>query len=165
MKLYIKQKVFSWNDKFNVQDEFGEERYFAQSEFLTLAKKLHVTDMSGREVAFLQQKLWTFLPKYYVNLPGRNTVEIVKDFSFLRPHYHIEGLDWEIVGKFWEHDYQILSGGRPVVSIHKQWMTWGDCYELDIWDSADEVLALCVVLAIDCITASQEAASSAATSS
>ena len=33
-------------------------------------------------------------------------------------------------------------------------MTWGDCYELDIVDPADELIALAVVLTIDCVIAS-----------
>ena len=31
MKLYIKQKVFSWGDKFTVKDETGRDKYFVQS--------------------------------------------------------------------------------------------------------------------------------------
>jgi uncharacterized protein YxjI len=44
------------------------------------------------------------------------------------------------------------------VSIDKEWMTWGDCYELDIVEPADEIIALSVVLAIDCVQAAQAAA-------
>ena len=29
MKLYIKEKVFSWGDKFHVKDENGPDRYYA----------------------------------------------------------------------------------------------------------------------------------------
>ena len=32
-------------------------------------------------------------------------------------------------------------------------MTWGDSYMLDIENSADEIMALAVVLTIDCVTA------------
>ena len=40
-------------------------------------------------------------------------------------------------------------------------MTWGDCYELDIADERDEIAALSVVLAIDCVLAAAAASSSA----
>lgn len=52
------------------------------------------------------------------------------------------------------HDYEIRQGGRRIVTIHKEWMTWGDCYELDIPDPQNEIIALAVVLAIDCETES-----------
>ncbi len=55
------------------------------------------------------------------------------------------------------HDYEITQQGRTIVTIHKQWMTWGDCYELDIADAQDEIVALSVVLAIDCVMAAAAA--------
>ena len=45
MKLYIKQKVFSWGDKFTVKDVNGEDRYFVEGEIFSWGKKLHVYDM------------------------------------------------------------------------------------------------------------------------
>ena len=53
-----------------------------------------------------------------------------------------------------EHDYEITHAGRPIVTIQKEWMTWGDSYQLDISDPADEVLALAGVLTIDAVTES-----------
>jgi uncharacterized protein YxjI len=45
MKLYIKQKVFSWADRFTVKDENGADRYFVEGEMFSWGKKLHVYDM------------------------------------------------------------------------------------------------------------------------
>lgn len=62
------------------------------------------------------------------------------------------------------HDYQITQNGRPIVTIHKQWMTWGDCYELDIDNEADEIVALAAVLAIDCVMTAASAGAGAGAS-
>ncbi len=35
MKLYIKQKVFSWGDKFTVKDEAGRDRYYAPTIYVS----------------------------------------------------------------------------------------------------------------------------------
>ncbi|MBR6568179.1 MAG: LURP-one-related family protein [Clostridia bacterium] len=158
MKLYIRQKVFSWNDKFKVFDEWGREKYLIEGEFFSLGKKLHINDMQGREVAFIAQKVFSFLPRYFVYIDGKETAEIVKQFSFFRPKYTIEGLGWEINGDFFSHDYVISCRGRNIVTISKQWMTWGDCYELEIENDNDEIISLAVVLAIDCVMAAQNAA-------
>ncbi|MPN28801.1 hypothetical protein SDC9_176246 [bioreactor metagenome] len=48
------------------------------------------------------------------------------------------------------------------MTIHKAWMTWGDSYELDIMDVRDEIVALSVVLAIDCVMAAAASSSGAA---
>ena len=158
MRLYIKQKVFSWADRFTVRDERGNDKYFVEGEVFSWGKKLHVYDLAGREAAFIRQEVWSFLPRYYVNIGERQVAEIVKQFSFLFPKYSIQGLGWEIDGSFWNHDYEITKNGRRIVTIHKEWMTWGDCYELDIADPADEIVALAVVLTIDCVLAAQAAA-------
>lgn len=158
MKLYIRQKVFSWADRFTVKDAAGNDRYTVEGEIFTWGKKLHVYDMSEREVAFIRQEVWSFLPRYDVIVGDREVAQIVKEFSFLFPRYSIEGLGWEIDGSFWDHDYEIVQGERQVATIHKEWMTWGDCYEVDILNPADEIVALAVVLTIDCCLAAQAAA-------
>ena len=162
MKLYIKEKVFSWGDKFTVKDAYGEDKYIVEGEVFTFGKKLHVYDRSGREVAFIKQEVWSFLPRYYVFCGDRQIAEIKKEFTFLFPRYTIDGLGWEIDGSFMAHDYQITKQGRKIVTISKEWMTWGDSYELDIADPADELVALAVVIAIDCVTETASAAASSA---
>ena len=51
MKLYIKQKVFSWGDKFRIYDE--NDKYYVESEVFTFGKKLHLYSQSGSELAFI----------------------------------------------------------------------------------------------------------------
>ena len=153
MKLYIKQKVFSWGDRFTVKDANGDDRYFVEGEVFTWGKKLHVCDMSGNEVAFIQQKVFRFLPTYHVFVNGDQVAEIIKEFSFFKPYYTVRGPGWEATGRFLLHDYEITQGEFPVATIQKEWMTWGDCYELDIANPNHEVLALAVVLTIDCVIA------------
>ena len=160
MKLYIKQKVFSWGDKFTVKNAHGEDKYYVEGEIFSWGKKLHVYDLNDREVAFIKQEVWSFLPRYYVYVGDREVAQIVKEFTFLFPKYRIDGLGWEINGGFWDHDYEITRDGVPIVAIHKEWMTWGDCYEMDIFEGADEIIALAVVLTIDCVLAAQAHASS-----
>ena len=152
MKLYIKEKVFSWGDKFTVKDAYGEDKYIVEGEVFSWGKKLHVYDRSGREVAFIKQEVWSFLPRYYVFCGDRQVAEIKKEFTFFFPKYSIEGLGWEIDGKFLEHEYEITKAGCTIVTISKEWMTWGDSYELTISNPSDEIVALAVVLTIDCVT-------------
>ena len=159
MKLYIKEKVFSWGDKFTVKDEFGNDKYMVEGEVFSWGKKLHVYDMAGNEVAFIKQEVWSFLPRYYVFCGERQVAEIKKEFTLFFPRYTIAGLGWEIEGSFTAHDYVISQNGRAIVSISKEWMTWGDSYELDIANPADEIVALAVVLTIDCVTESNSGAS------
>ncbi len=152
MKLYIKEKVFSWGDKFTVKDEAGEDRYFVEGEVFTWGKKLHVYDRHGREVAFIRQKFTWMFPTYILEVGGREVATIRREFSLFTPKYTVEGQNWTVDGSFWEHEYGIYDGNRQVAAISKEWMTWGDSYQLDIANAADEIMALAVVLTIDCVT-------------
>ena len=151
MKLYIKEKVFSWGDKFTVKDEYGNDKYFVQGEVFSWGKKLHVYDSVDREVAFIKQEVWSLLPRFYVFCGDEQIAEIKKEFTFLFPKYSIQGLGWEIEGRLMAHDYEIIKNGKSIVTISKEWMTWGDSYELNIANPEDEIVALAVVLTIDCV--------------
>lgn len=160
MKLYIKEKVFTWGDQFTVKDERGNDKYVVEGEVFSWGKKLHVYDMTGREVAAIRQDVWSFLPRYYVFCGDRQVAEIKKEFTFFFPKYRIDGLGWEIDGSFMAHEYEITQSGRTIVSIRKEWMTWGDSYELNITNPSDEIVALAVVLTIDCVMETAAAAAS-----
>ena len=159
MKLYIREKVFSWGDKFTVKDAYGNDKYIVEGEVFFFGKKLHVYDRNGREVAFIRQEVWSWLPKYYVFCNDRQVAEIKKEFTLFFQKYSIAGLGWEINGSFMAHDYEITQGGSTIVRISKEWMTWGDSYELDIANPADELVALAVVLTIDCVNESNSSSS------
>ena len=158
MKLYMKQKVFSWKDKFTIKDAYGEDRYFVEGQFISLGKKLHIYDRNENEVAFVKQKVVALMPKFFVEIGGEDVAEIVKKFTLFKPKYVVNGPDWDVQGDMWSHNYTITKNGAPIVAIHKQWMAWGDTFELDIAPGADEVLALAVVLAIDAVMDAQDSA-------
>lgn len=155
MKLYIKQKVFSWKDRFTVWDEQGRERYYAEGELFSWGKKLRLTDADGNETAYIEQEVLRWRPRFHVFIGGEEVAEIVK-YGFIHPSYAIEGPGWTAEGSFLEHYYTVTEANdRIVAEIHKQWMTWGDCYEIDVYDDRDELLALTTVLVIDCVLAMQ----------
>lgn len=161
MKLYMKQKVFSWKDKFHIFDENQEEKYYAESEVFTLGKKLHVYK-GENEVCFIHQKLLSFLPKFYLNVNGEDVAEVIKDFTFFHSEYTVNGLDWVVVGDFTSHEYTIKNSNSDIIAtISKKWLSWGDTYEINITNEKDEVYALSIVLIIDAILAQQAAAASA----
>ena len=149
MNLYLKQKVFSWGDKFTLYDENGNDRYYVEGEIFTLGKKLHITDLNGNELAFIRQKLLTFLPKYYISRRGTEIAEVVKEFTFFRQEYTVHGLGWTVYGDFFAHEYEISEHGRSIISVSKRWFSWGDTYEIRINPGVDEINALAVVLVID----------------
>ncbi len=157
MNLYIKQHIFTWGDKFSIFDENGNEKYFVEGEIFSWGKKLHLYDLSGNELAFIEQEVLTFLPKYHISRNGVDVAEVVKEFTFFKHEYSVNGLGWQVHGDFWDHEYEITDGGQTVAEVSKEWMTWGDVYEIRFGSGVDEVTALAVVLVIDaCIEAERK---------
>lgn len=149
MKLYIKQRVFSWADTFFVYDADGNEKYSVKGEVFSLGRKLHLYDASGSELAFVRQKMWSFLPRYFIERNGTTVAEVVKRFTFFRHEYEIKELGWTVKGDFFDHSYTVSAGENVIASVEKEWMTFGDAYEITLSDGVDVVTALAVVLVID----------------
>ena len=155
-KLYVKANIFSNLDQFMVKNEMEDDCYQVHSDHLQIGgKKLHIEDMNGREVAMIQQKLLSLLPKFFIFKNGEQVAEIKKKMSLLKAKYTVEGLGWEVNGNILDHDYIITDGIGEIVRLHKVWLSWGDSFELDIVRDVDETLVLAVVLAIDCVMQAQ----------
>ena len=150
MRLLIREKVFSWSDRFTVMDEGGSVRYSVEGQMFSWGKKLRIYDLAGQEVAYIEQKVMSFMPRYRVYVGEFLVCEVQREFSFFRPRYTVLGAGWDVEGEFWEHNYTVTKNGAPAVIIQKEWMTWGDCYTLDFTDPNDELYGLALVLAIDC---------------
>ena len=160
MRLYARQKVFSFRTVFSITDERGNDRYRVRGELLTLGKRLHVYDNNGREVAMIRQRLLNLLPTYDIYIGGRHAARIVKKITLLRPSYVIRGCNWKVQGNFLQHDYRIYRGMSAIAGIRKRWLSFGDCFELDVPERENELLSVCMMLVIDCVMDAEEAARS-----
>ena len=152
MKLYIKQQIFSWNDRFSVYDAYENELFTVEGELFSFGKQLAILDRNGNEVYRIEQELFRFRPRYHVVRNGEVQATVVKELSMFSPYYTVEGPGWEVQGDFFDHDYEITDGGRLVASVQKQWFTWGDTYEISVDDRAyDPAAVLAVAIIIDCV--------------
>ena len=155
MNLYIKQKFFSFRDRFYVYDEAGNEKYYVEGEVFSFGKKLHLFDMKGNRLVDIAQQVFSFLPKFHVTVNG-HSFEVKRLFAFFHPIYVAEPFGWKICGNFIEHDYEILNGYDVIAEIAKEWFSFGDAYAIRIDDGVDELVALSIVLVIDaCIEQAQ----------
>ncbi len=165
MKYYIKQKVFSWRDRFFIYDDGGNEIFHVEGEVFTFGKKLHLYDQAERELSYIHQKVWSFLPRFFVSQNGTDIAEVTKEFTWFKPRYAVEPFGYTVSGDFMAHNYTVDNGERTIASVTKKWFTWGDTYEIDISESTDAVMMLSIVLIIDAVLAQQSASSAGAASS
>lgn len=165
MELYLKQKVFSIKGKFNVYDADENPLYTVEGKVVSLHHKHTIYDKAGNQVAAISQKPVALLPKFFIELADGKTYEMKGKLAFAHEVYVFEELGWEIRGKFLQHDYAITKDGQTLASVHQKWLSWGDTYEIDISEGADEVLVLAVMLCIDIMHEESAAASQSMASS
>ena len=108
MKLYFKQKVFSFRQRSEIYDEFGNVLFNAVGE-ISLARKMHIYDRTGNEVAYVERKLLRLLPRFSIYVMGQYVTDIVKEFTFFKPSYVFERIGWRVDGEIFSHDYRVFS--------------------------------------------------------
>ncbi len=157
-KLLIKQRVFSWGDKYDVYDRDGKPKYYVESELFTFGHKIHIYDYkTNREVAYISERVFTFLQRAEITVGGIPLGEITKEFTFFVPKYSIDYNGWTIDGDFMEWDYSIYDrNNSEIATISKELFRWGDTYSLTVENDSDEVTALVTVIAIDMMICSRD---------
>ena len=150
MELLIKQRVFSWTDSYDVYDGSGQAKYFVRAELFSFGHQIHIYDKrSGRELGSVRQKLFTLLPTFELMI-GEQTVGVIrKKFTLFTQDYQVEYRGWDVEGDFLGWDYRVIQRGMEIMSISKQWLSWGDTYTLHFDNPADEFPGLLLVIAID----------------
>lgn len=159
MRLYMKQKMFSLKQDFNIIDENQEPVYKVDGEFFAIGRKLHIIDLSqNQEVAFVKQKVMSLMPQVDVFVHGQQVTSIRKKLTFFKQEYDVSDLGWKITGDIWAHDYEIFDAeGDHIASISRKYFAMSDSYEFSIDnEEVDPVYVIAVVLAIDAVMDSKQ---------
>lgn len=150
MKLYIRQKVLSFKDRFTVKDVHNQELYQIEGKYFTFAKQLSVKDSNFQEIIFLKQQIWHLFPHIDVTINQEFAFQVVMRWAWFKQKYDIVGMNWTVEGNFWAHKYTIYDHDSQVVaSISKALLSWSDYYELDVLNDEHVDASLAIVLAID----------------
>jgi len=149
MKLYFKQRFFSWFDSYDIYDEFGSAVYEVKGQ-LAWGHCLKIFGANREELGTVKEKVLTFLPKFELYVGDSYVGCITKELTFLKPKFQLDCNGWNVEGNWMEWDYNIVdSVGMTVASVTKEVMKWTDTYVLDIVNPQDALAVLMVVLAID----------------
>ena len=127
-QLYIKQKVFSLSGKFTIKNELEEDVYYVEGSFMQIPKTFSIMNTTRDEVALITKKVFSFLPKFFVEVNGLEVLTIKKEFSFFKARYTIDGADIEVHGNWWDMNFQILQHGIPIHRIYNNRICQGLLY-------------------------------------
>lgn len=149
MKLFIKQRAFSWFDNYKIYDENGEPMYSIRGE-LSWGHCLRMYDEEGNEVCMVRENGDALLPKFEMYVGGTYIGSINKESDVTKHAYSIDFNGWRIEGDLMEIEYQIFDGlGYQIASMTKEVLNQADTYRIKITSPQDELYVLMLMVAID----------------
>ncbi len=159
-KLYFDAKGLSLlNYKFEIRDEAGNVCYKAATVTESLTRhNAKLFDAYDNEIIKVsQQKKLTLSAMNFdlLNSAGQVVCEAIQKVKFVTFTYDLKPLDINIAGNFIKMTFDFTRNGQPVAHVRKKFMTWGDCYEVEMEDPSLEVIFLASVLMIQLVIAAQ----------
>jgi uncharacterized protein YxjI len=153
MKYAVKQKIFALADSFTIKDENGRDAYVVKGKLLSIGKKLKLHDISGNELAYIEQKVFRILPEYEIYTAGDLRATVKKRFALFRNDFDISASDgnYEVKGNFLGFEFTIAKEGSEVARISKKYFSWSDTYGVEVLGGADPLLILSLAIIIDMV--------------
>ena len=151
MRYLIKEKIFTFADRFRIEDDEGYPQYEVVGKILSLGNKLHIYDMNEKELVYIEEKIFRFLPEYTIYREDNIIGKIKKELTFFIPKFRIESSygQFTIEGDVFHHSFNILKNGKPIAWISKKWISLSDTYSVDIVDEEDHPFILSIVIILD----------------
>ena len=149
MRLYFKQRMFSWFDSYDIYNEVGNKAFTVKGA-LAWGHLLRIYDINGRELGRVKEKLFAILPRFEMYKDSKHVGTINKKFSWAKPKFSVDFNGWTVEGDWCEWDYDVRdSEGGIVATISKKIWKLSDTYEIDVFDDKNALDVLMLVLAID----------------
>ena len=135
MNLYIKQRVFSLGDNYDVYDENQNIVYLVKGLITSIGAIVSIFDYTGKQLYYIKQRMTFLLAHYELYKDNYLVADVRCEFALFKPRLSAPSGygNFSIVGDIFSMDFEILKDNVPVGRTSKKWLTWGDTYELDIY--------------------------------
>ena len=148
MKLYIKEKILSFHNRYFIKDEQDKNILEISSKAISIGSKTWIKDPDGNELAYIEQELFHLMPHYNVYINGQKEFDIKKKFKFFKNDYVLSN-NYRVEGNFLSHNFVVYNNkGEKVGEITRKYLTIGDQYIIDILDEKEYILILTIIVAI-----------------
>lgn len=151
MRYLIRERIFSFSDRFTINDENNRPCYEVAGKIFSFGNKLDFYDVSGNHLLYIEQKLFRFLPEYTIYEGQEAAAKVYKEFTFFKPKYSIDSMygNFTIEGDIFAHEFNILKNGSIVAWVSKRWISLSDTYTVDVSDEENQAFILALVIVLD----------------
>lgn len=151
MRYLVRQKIFAFNDSFNITDENNRTIYRIEGRVFSLGNKLNIYDMEGNNRIYIEQKLFKFLPQYEIYEDGRLVANIKKQFTFFKTKFDIDSNygKFTVEGDVFAYNFSILRDGKIIAFVNKKLISFSDTYSVEVLEGEKDDFILALVIVID----------------
>jgi uncharacterized protein YxjI len=149
----LRRQLLALGEDFWIQNAQGENVYRLDGKVLALTQTFVLEDVGGNELARMQAEMFTLRRTMDVERGGQVVATVRKAFiNVLGQSFSVDiagAGELQASGDILNHEFQITAGDAVVATISKQWFAADFMYGIAIAPGQDEVLMLCVAIAID----------------
>ena len=151
----MRQRLLSIGDDYWIEDADGNRAFHVDGKALRIRKTLVLEDVTGREVAKLQERKLSVRDKMEIERDGRSVATVKKALVGIRDRFSIDvdaGADMDAKGNLVDHEYEIERDGETVATVSKRWFAVRDTYGVAIAPGEDDALVLAITVCIDTLS-------------
>lgn len=159
MKLYMKQKLFSLKQDFNIYDHNQTPLFRVSSKLFSVGRQLRIyDDLTNEELAYVKESPFRFLTQLKVYKGDDYIATIQQKMTLFKTKMTIEDIGWSIQGDFLGWQYVITDEkNQTIAEVKAKMLSWSDTFEMTIDDTqVDPIIVLAVILSIDTIRDKQQ---------
>lgn len=159
MKLYMKQKVFSLKQDFNIYDHNQTPLFRVSGKLFSLGRQLRIYDaLTDEELAYVKETPFRLLTQLKIYRDNDYVATIQQKLTFFKTKMAIQDLGWTIEGDFLDWHYVIKDADHQTIAeVEAKLLSWSDTFEITIDDTeVDPIVVLAIILAIDTIRDKQQ---------
>jgi uncharacterized protein YxjI len=149
----LRRQLLAFGEDFWIQNAQGQNVYRLDGKVLALTQTFALEDANGSELARMQAEMFTLRRTMDIERGGQVVATVRKAFiNILGQSFTVDVAgdgELQASGDVLNHEFQITAGNAVVATISKQWFAAEFMYGIAIAPGQDEVLMLCIAIAID----------------
>ena len=149
----LRRQLIAFGEDFWIANAQGENTYKLDGKVLSLTQTFALQDVSGNELARMRAEMLTLRRTMDIERNGQVVAVVKKAFiNILGQSFTIEiagAGELQAHGDILNHEFEISGAGGVVATVSRQWFIGDLMYGIAIAPGQDEVLMLCVAIAID----------------
>jgi uncharacterized protein YxjI len=149
----LRRQMIAIGEDFWISNAQSENVYKLDGKVLTLTQTFALQDANGNELARMRAEMLTLRRTMDVERGGQVVAVVKKAFiNVLGQSFSVDiagGGELQARGDILNHEFQIAGPAGVVATVSRQWFIGDLLYGIAIAPGQDEVLMLCIAIAID----------------